>query len=211
MIRTGVITTEKQLCVSVTFIFTLQEFFNFISNHISPRFLLNPLHIANIWVYPYGEYRNVMTTVQLLYRQVLLADLTNLRDTRNEEYTFACGGRKVRETDVESGNRELNEESNNLFYKVMNENRRPDRIIFSTRRSKSERLKDHNEKIIVTMRYCIFYVEVQNEDYKYLFHNSSFKNDETDDCIVVSKSEIFDLGLRFTFSGVEPRPPPSAP
>ncbi len=55
------------------------------------------------------------------------------------------------------------------------------------------------------------HVEVQNEDYKYLFHSSSFKNDETDDCIVVSKSEIFDLGLRFTFSGVEPRPPPSAP
>ena len=124
------------------------------------------------------------------------------KDTNSGDYTFACGGKKLRETNVECGNRELHEESNCILYKVLHENQRPDRVFFGTNRSREERMKDHRENIIVTMKYCVYFVQVQDKDYNYLFHKSEKKNSETNDCIVVSKDEIRNINI-WEFMGKE--------
>lgn len=122
------------------------------------------------------------------------------RDTRSKEWTFACGGKKLRETEVECGNRELCEESNGIFRNVLRKGDIPEWVFFTTERTKEEKRKDTKDCIVVTMKYTVYFVEVPDLDYPSMFHNSSFKNDETDDCILVPKGK---KGTEVTAGSIE--------
>jgi hypothetical protein len=111
------------------------------------------------------------------------------RDSTYKEYTFACGGKKLRETPEECGNRELFEESNGMFDNLVKAGDSC-QIFFANDRSKEERRKDHREGIVVTMKYFVYFKEVVDEDYHCLFHSSSEKNSETDDCVSITKEQM---------------------
>jgi hypothetical protein len=114
------------------------------------------------------------------------------RDSNYKEYTFACGGKKQRETYDECGNRELYEESNGIFNGLLTPCDVPITTIISKSRSRNERLKDIQEGVIVTMNYIVYCIEVIDKDYPHMFHASKLRNSETDDCVVVSKREMID-------------------
>jgi len=106
-----------------------------------------------------------------------------IKDSRYDELSFVCGGKKLDESFIECANRELIEESNGIFDRILTLKDKP----FHTFDTTNGKIKDN---VNFTLRYHVFMKQVKNANYPSLFHQSSMKNDETNDLVVLTKREI---------------------